>query len=53
VHCVNIMLVLLKYWFLYWQKVEYEPDFGIVIFVNHHLSQCFVNMLLYCLLIGQ
>ena len=32
---------------------EYCLDFGIVIFMKHHLSQCFANILLHHLLIGK
>ena len=37
VHCVKFVFVLCKCWFLCRQRGEYWPDFGIIIFMDHHL----------------
>jgi hypothetical protein len=51
VHCVNVV-------FLFFPMLISVPaqcrglDFGIVILMKHHPSQCFVNILLHHALIG-
>lgn len=44
VHCIKVVFILFK---CQWQRLQYRPDFGIVICLKHHLSQCCVNVLLY------
>jgi hypothetical protein len=53
VHCINIILVLFKCWFLCLQRSDYRRDLGIVIVIKHILPEYFVVIILPHLLIGQ
>lgn len=46
VDCVKVAFVLFKFWFQYLAG----QDFSIVIFMKHHLSRCFVNILFHFLI---